>query len=77
MASILRKPCFMIPNTLKNELDVYLKSLINNGMLVESSVKRTKLPRKLKKQYKKEGKMCMDLNIVPIPVEYLEMTIRI
>ena len=77
IASTLRKPRFMIPNTLKNELDVYLKSLICNGMLIESSVKRTKLPRKLKKRYKKEGKICMDLNVVPIPVEHLEMTIQI
>lgn len=53
---------------LKNSYMAYLSKLSDLGMAVKESygVKVVKLPRKLKKKYKKEGKICLDVRFTKL-----------
>lgn len=49
---------------IKNEIEKYLEKLKGEGVAFSGyEVKRQKLPRKLKKKYKKEGKFCFDVKL--------------
>lgn len=47
---------------LKEQIEDVLKEAYDKGMMIPNwKVKRTKLPRKLKKKYKKEQRVCFDI----------------
>ena len=51
-------------NTLKKAIEEYLQELKNQDLLPETikfEVHRTKLPRKLKKKFKKQKRYCFDI----------------
>lgn len=71
---------------LKNKLAEIAKDAVINKVLLPSDfcreyskefeIKRKKLPRKLKKQYKKENKYCFEVNYID-SMEYASITIPI
>ena len=63
-------------NEFKQEVNNYLDELKKQGSLVEGNAKKAKLPRKLKKKYKKEKIICLEVWVNP-PINYLECQIEI
>lgn len=66
---------------LKEQVESALKEAYDKGIIIPDwKVKRTKLPRKLKKKYKKEQRICFDVEYripkyeykITIPVEESE-----
>ena len=54
----------------------YLDGLEKECFITYAGVKRSKLPRKLKKRYKKQGVVCFDI-VLNAPIIPEKMTIRI
>ena len=63
-------------NKFKTQVNNYLNELAKDGLLVEGKAKKAKLPRKLKKRYKKECVVCLEMYIKP-PINYLDFQIEI
>ena len=71
---------------LENKIAEIVKDAVNNKLLLPSdfcreyskeySIKRKKLPRKLKKQYKKEKRYCFEVDYID-SMEYVSITIPI
>jgi len=47
----------------KNNISLYLDNMCAKNNIIRYKVKRTKLPRKLKKKYKKERKLCFTIEL--------------
>lgn len=52
-------------NDFITQVDNYLNKLMEDNLLVETKVKRTKLPRKFKKKYKKERVVYCEIYVKP------------
>ena len=50
----------------------YLDECISKNNISRYVVKKTKLPRKLKKKYKKQRKMSLDV-VITLPLPYITM----
>lgn len=61
---------------IKNEIKKYLDKLMCEGVISSGyELKRQKLPRKLKKKYKKEGKFCFDVKLYQ-NIETVEIEVK-
>ena len=59
----------------KKELTDYLNRLNDENIIVSSTVRKSKLSRKLKKQYKKNHTLCLDVFVTFPACETLVMMI--
>lgn len=65
-------------NYLKEQIEDALKEAYDKrAILPDWKVKITKLPRKLKKKYKKERRYCFDVKYIKLPICEYEFTIPI